>query len=147
MSRENNGIAEEYYTRDGNFQVNIQGYLVNNYGDYVLDKNSNKIYVGDGKITANEWEETLLKELPFKVSAIKIEKLKKDEEEVDTNITSKVVTNLQIPNTFDVEINVTDYKPGVETESYVKVVKINLKYFYYNETQNFSIDKLKIKEL
>ena len=68
-------------------------------------------------------------------------------EEVDTNITSKVVTNLQIPNTFDVEINVTDYKPGVETESYVKVVKINLKYFYYNETQNFSIDKLKIKEL
>ena len=68
-------------------------------------------------------------------------------EEVDTNLTSKVVTNLQIPNTFDVEINVTDYKPGIETESYVKVVKINLKYFYYNETQNFSIDKLKIKEL
>ena len=54
VSRESNGMTEEYYTRDGNFQVNIQGYLVNNYGDYVLDKNSNKIYVGDGKITANE---------------------------------------------------------------------------------------------
>lgn len=40
----------------------------------------------NGKITANEWENILLKELPFKVSTIKIENLKKDKQEVATNI-------------------------------------------------------------
>lgn len=46
--------AKDFYTRDGNFRVNTQGYLVTNTGDSVLGTNSNTgarepIYVGNSE--------------------------------------------------------------------------------------------------
>lgn len=41
--------TERYYTRDGSFKIDIQGYLVTNQGDRVLGTNGH-IYVGNGKI-------------------------------------------------------------------------------------------------
>lgn len=55
--RESTG--QTYYTRAGNFHVNVDGYLVTDNGDYVMGKNSatgadERIKVGDGKITTTQ---------------------------------------------------------------------------------------------
>lgn len=83
-----NGVSLKIYEKFTTFSeegVNIK-FSVKSMGKAINLTVEVGISTENGKITANEWEETLLKELPFKVSAIKIEKLKKDEEEVDTNI-------------------------------------------------------------
>lgn len=54
-----NGTAgQDYYTRDGHFHVNMQGYLVNDSGDYVMGRNINtgneeRILVGNGQISSD----------------------------------------------------------------------------------------------
>ncbi|AJA47907.1 flagellar basal-body rod protein FlgG [Clostridium pasteurianum DSM 525 = ATCC 6013] len=58
VSRDNGTTAQNYYTRDGHFHVNMQGYLVNDSGDYVMGRNINsgnveRINVGNGKITSD----------------------------------------------------------------------------------------------
>lgn len=59
VNRDNGtGGAQNYYTRDGHFHVNMQGYLVNDSGDYVMGRNINtgnqeRISVGSGKITSD----------------------------------------------------------------------------------------------
>lgn len=50
-----NGNSETFYTRDGHFHVNIQGYLVNDNGDNVLGRNLDSgavepVYVGRAQI-------------------------------------------------------------------------------------------------
>ncbi len=52
------GSTQTYYTRDGNFHVNNQGYLVNGSGDNVLARNlqtgaMEPVFVGNGKIISN----------------------------------------------------------------------------------------------
>ncbi|MFL0251613.1 flagellar hook-basal body complex protein [Clostridium neuense] len=52
--------GKNYYTRDGHFHVNIDGYLVDDSGDYVMGKNVNtgsdeRIKVGNGKITSDSY--------------------------------------------------------------------------------------------
>lgn len=47
-----------YYTRDGSFKVNAEGYLVTNSGHYVLGRNNTsgnteRIYVGNNSISVN----------------------------------------------------------------------------------------------
>lgn len=58
VSRNNGTTSKNYYTRDGHFHVNMQGYLVTDNGDNVLGKNVNtgneeNIYVGAGNLTLN----------------------------------------------------------------------------------------------
>lgn len=50
--------AQNYYTRDGHFHVNMNGYLVNDSGDYVMGTNLNtgadeRINVGNGSIVCD----------------------------------------------------------------------------------------------
>jgi len=49
---ERNG--NKFYTRDGNFSVDPQGYMVNSKGDYLLGNNGNRIYVANGKIDVKD---------------------------------------------------------------------------------------------
>lgn len=49
---------KDYYTRDGHFQVDASGYLIDDNGNYVKGKNlqngtSGKIYIGKGKINTS----------------------------------------------------------------------------------------------
>lgn len=58
VDRDNGTTNQNYYTRDGHFHINIQGYLVTDNGDYVLGKNvangnSERIYAGNGKLTCD----------------------------------------------------------------------------------------------
>lgn len=41
----------EYYTRNGNFAVDSEGYLTASNGDYVLDNEGNQIYLVDNEFT------------------------------------------------------------------------------------------------
>ncbi|OFH98051.1 flagellar basal-body rod protein FlgG [Clostridium acetireducens DSM 10703] len=52
--RTSDGIDNnEYYTRDGHFHVNLQGYLVTDTGNYVMDTNNQRIMIGRNKITCD----------------------------------------------------------------------------------------------
>ena len=58
VNRDNGVGGQNYYTRDGHFHVNMQGYLVNDTGDYVMGRNINtgnpeRILAGNGKITSD----------------------------------------------------------------------------------------------
>lgn len=58
VNRNNGTTNQNYYTRDGHFHVDIQGYLTTDNGDYVMGKsdasgNTERIYVGNGKITCD----------------------------------------------------------------------------------------------
>ncbi|AGK97753.1 flagellar hook-basal body complex protein [Clostridium pasteurianum] len=60
VNRDNGAGGQNYYTRDGHFHVNMQGYLVNDTGDYVMGKNINtgnqeRIIAGNGKITSDAY--------------------------------------------------------------------------------------------
>lgn len=53
-----NKNGQNYFTRDGHFQIDMQGYLVNDSGDKVQGKNANTgavepIYIGNGKIATD----------------------------------------------------------------------------------------------
>lgn len=52
VERNTGNGTERYYTRDGNFKIDIQGYLVTNQGDRVLGTNGH-IYVGNGSISVD----------------------------------------------------------------------------------------------
>lgn len=50
--------GKQYYTRDGKFNINMEGYLVTSTGDLVqgtdlYSGNISPIYIGDGKVSAN----------------------------------------------------------------------------------------------
>jgi flagellar basal-body rod protein FlgG len=60
VSQDNGAASQNYYTRDGHFHVNMQGYLMDENGDYVMGKNVNtgnveKINIGNGKLTSDEY--------------------------------------------------------------------------------------------
>lgn len=60
VSRDNGTGSQNYYTRDGHFHVNMQGYLMDESGDYVMGKNVNtgneeKINIGNGKLTSDQY--------------------------------------------------------------------------------------------
>lgn len=44
-----------YYTRDGEFHVNTDGYLVDNSGDFVLAKGGGKIQIGNNAISSDDY--------------------------------------------------------------------------------------------
>lgn len=52
-----NGVDPQkiYYTRDGEFHVNGDGYLVDNSGDFVLAKGGGKIQVGSDAISSDDY--------------------------------------------------------------------------------------------
>lgn len=49
-----------YYTRDGAFNINSEGYLVNSSGYEVLNTNNQPIYVGNSKITVDRNNNVIL---------------------------------------------------------------------------------------
>lgn len=53
VERNDNVTSKLIATRDGHFHVNQKGFLVNNNGDYVLDKNKNHINVGNNEIVSD----------------------------------------------------------------------------------------------
>lgn len=53
VQRDDNVSSKLIATRDGHFHVNQQGYLVNDSGDFVLDKNRNRIDVGGNQIVSD----------------------------------------------------------------------------------------------
>lgn len=57
-----NGQTNQYYTRNGNFKVDLSGYLVDSNGARVIGTNlqgngEGPIYVGDGNISINQFGE------------------------------------------------------------------------------------------
>lgn len=56
--RDNEGNT--YYTRDGVFNINSEGYLVNGSGYEVLNTNNQPIYVGNSKITVDSNNNVIL---------------------------------------------------------------------------------------
>lgn len=53
VKRQNTVDDKQYYTRDGHFHVNTDGFLVNDTGDYVLSNDGNKIEVGNGEMQSD----------------------------------------------------------------------------------------------
>lgn len=68
-------------------------------------------------------------------------------DDVNDELASSLADKLNIPAKYTVTLQVSDYKPEGETISYVKEVKINVKYSYANEQKNIYFDRLKMKEI
>jgi flagellar basal-body rod protein FlgG len=49
-----------YYTRNGQFQIDEEGYLINGLGDYVLDDTEQTIWVGTDNFLVNEFGDIFL---------------------------------------------------------------------------------------
>lgn len=69
-------------------------------------------------------------------------------EEVDSSLNNTLKEYFQIPDSFDVTIDVENYnKNDASKEDIIKIVTINTQYDILGEKQEYKIKKLKIKEI
>ena len=69
-------------------------------------------------------------------------------EEVNSSLASKYVEQFSIPSGFYVEIEVSKYGEDVENiQDVMKIVKLTISYTLQGETEEFVVQRLKIKEL
>lgn len=70
-----------------------------------------------------------------------------DYDRVTNEISSVITKELDISENYTLNIDVSEYRPQNETETYMKIVKIILTYNFKQEDKNLTIEKLKIKEI
>ena len=69
-------------------------------------------------------------------------------EDVKPELADEYKSDFSIPESFNISIEVSNYGQGVNNVQHViKIVKLNISYTILNETEGFSIQKLKIKEM
>ena len=69
-------------------------------------------------------------------------------EEVKPELADEYKSDFSIPESFNISIEVSNYGEGVNNvQDVIKIVKLNISYTILNETEGFSIQKLKIKEM
>lgn len=69
-------------------------------------------------------------------------------EEVKPELADEYKSDFSIPESFNISIEVSNYGEGVNNvQDVIKIVKLNISYTILNETEEFSIQKLKIKEM
>lgn len=69
-------------------------------------------------------------------------------EDVKPELADEYKSDFSIPESFNISIEVSNYGEGVNNvQDVIKIVKLNISYTILNETEEFSIQKLKIKEM
>lgn len=69
-------------------------------------------------------------------------------EDVKPELADEYKSDFSIPESFNISIEVSNYGEGVNNvQDVIKIVKLNISYTILNETEGFSIQKLKIKEM
>lgn len=69
-------------------------------------------------------------------------------EEVNSDLANKYKSQFSIPAGFEVKIDVSNYGQGVKNvQDVIKVVNLTISYELRGETQQFTVKKLKIKEI
>lgn len=69
-------------------------------------------------------------------------------EEVNSNLSSKYIEQFEIPSGFNVNIEVSNYGEGLQNiEDVMKIVKLTISYELQGETEEFVVQRLKIKEI
>ena len=69
-------------------------------------------------------------------------------EEVNSDLANTYKSQLNIPAGFDVNIEVTNYVDGTQNiEDVIKIVNLTISYELRGDTEQFSVQRLKIKEI
>lgn len=69
-------------------------------------------------------------------------------DEVSSDLAETYKSKFSIPAGFDVNIEVSNYGEGIENvQDIIKVVNLTISYELTNDTQQFSVQRLKIKEI
>lgn len=67
-------------------------------------------------------------------------------EEVNSELASTYYDKFSIPGGMQIALDVSKYGEEVNAEDVMKIVKLNMSYTVENETEEFSVTRLKIKE-
>ena len=68
-------------------------------------------------------------------------------EEVTPELTNNYYDKFSIPGGFKIDIEVSNYGEEEGLEDIIKVVKLGISYTFDDETEEFNVTRLKIKEL
>lgn len=69
-------------------------------------------------------------------------------EEVQTKTAQEYKNEFSIPNGFDVQIQISNYIEDADSiDDVIKIVNLKLSYTFRNETEEFTVTRLKIKEI
>ena len=69
-------------------------------------------------------------------------------EEVNSDLSQTYASKFSIPSGYNIDIQVSNYGEGVKNvQDIIKIVKLTISYTLQGETEEFSVQKLKIKEM
>lgn len=68
-------------------------------------------------------------------------------DDVTNELSNTLPQQFNLPEGIKLEINVTNYNPNNEEQTYIKQVNVKLKYNYIKEEKNLVFNRLKIKEV
>ncbi len=65
-------------------------------------------------------------------------------DEVDSSLASSYYSTFSIPNSYDIVLEVSDY--GENLEDVIKIIKLTISYTFKDDTEEFTVTRLKIRE-
>lgn len=69
-------------------------------------------------------------------------------EEVSSDLSQTYASKFSIPSGYNIDIQVSNYGEGVKNvQDIIKIVKLTISYTLQGETEEFSVQRLKIKEM
>ena len=69
-------------------------------------------------------------------------------EEVNSDLSQTYASKFSIPSGYNIDIQVSNYgEGGKNVQDIIKIVKLTISYTLQGETEEFSVQKLKIKEM
>ncbi len=67
-------------------------------------------------------------------------------DEVENGMEQKIRQEFSIPNSFGIQIQVSNYEPEANSQDIIKEVKVTITYTFNENDRNITINRLKIKE-
>ncbi len=67
-------------------------------------------------------------------------------DEVENGMEEEVRQEFSIPNSFGIQIQVSNYEPEANSQDIIKEVKVTITYTFNENDRNITINRLKIKE-
>lgn len=67
-------------------------------------------------------------------------------DEVNNGMEEEVRQEFSIPNSFGIQIQVSNYEPEANSQDIIKEVKVTITYTFNENDRNITINRLKIKE-
>lgn len=67
-------------------------------------------------------------------------------DEVENGMEQKIRQEFSIPNSFKIQIQVSNYEPEANSQDIIKEVKVTITYTFNENDRNITINRLKIKE-